>query len=135
MSRTVHRDNELKPPAKVLVALKRWLNAKRLRQVVLVRPLRAHQSRVTRLLAGEAYLSATQRRAVEEFTGGAITVAMLEGKAPPPPKVEQRRLSPVERAAEKLAAEILAAIVPMIVEVIREEIATGRLEPAAGRAP
>jgi hypothetical protein len=127
MSRTPHRDNETKPPTKVLVALKAWLKANGLTKAALARFMSISQTQTSRVLVGGAYLSATQRRAIEEFTGGAITAAMLEGKAPPPPKAERRRPTAVERSAEKLAAEILAAIVPMIVEVVREEIAAGRM--------
>lgn len=122
MSRTAHRDNELKPPTKVVAALGRWLSANGLKRVALVEPLGTRQSRVTRLFAGEAYLSATQRRAIDEFTGGAITVAMLEGKAPPPAKVKAKRSTPLDSAAEKLAAEILAWLRPAIVDVLREEL-------------
>jgi len=132
MSRTVHQDTEMKPPANVLLALKEFLVAMGLRQVTLAKFLRARKSRVTRLFAGEAYLSATQRRAIEEFTGGAITAAMLEGKAPLLAKVQRRQPTQVERAAEKLAAEILAAIIPMIAEVVREDLLAGRDIAGAG---
>ena len=90
----------MKPPAKVLAALQQWLDENGMRRVALVKPLGAQQSRVTRLFAGEAYLSATERGAIETLTRGTITAAMLEGKAPPPSKIEAKPPAPVERPAE-----------------------------------
>jgi len=124
MSRKAHRDNEQRPSAEVLAALEAWLAVNGLRRVALVKPLGTHQVQVSRMFAGTGYVSATQRRAIEAFTGGAITVAMLEGKAPPPTKVgrRQRKSAPVDRAAEKLASEILAWVKPAMVDVLREEL-------------
>jgi hypothetical protein len=51
---------------------------------------------IHRVFAGTGYLSATQRRAIEEFTARAITAAMLEGKAAPPSRAETKRRQPVE---------------------------------------
>ena len=122
MSRRPHNDGEVKAPANVLAALEQWLDANGLRRVALVKVLGTQQVQVSRIFAGTAYLSATQRRAIDEFTGGAITVAMLEGKAPPPAKVKAKRSTPLDSAAEKLAAEILAWLRPAIVDVLREEL-------------
>jgi predicted XRE-type DNA-binding protein len=152
MSRKAHRDNELKPPAKALVALKQWLDENGLRQVALVKPLGSQQSRVTRLFAGETYLSATERRAIEAFTEGAITAAMLEGKAVPPTKVEARRFAPAEppvtsavpRApaaeeaggpggrtgddAERIVDGLAAKAMPAAFKVIIEQMVKGKTE-------
>ena len=96
MSRHPHLDDELKPPANVLAALAQWLDVNGLRRVALVKPLGTQQVQVSRMFAGTSYLSAVQRRAIETFTRGVITAAMLEGKVQPPEKVEARRPAPVE---------------------------------------
>ena len=102
MSRKAHNDAELRPPANALSALGAWLDANGLRRVALVEVLSSSQVHVSRLFAEGGYLSATQRRALEKFTGGTITVAALEGKAAPPAKVESKRRAPIEpRLREK----------------------------------
>lgn len=92
MSRKVHADAEKKPPAQALRALQEWLDANGMRRSALVEPLGVRQAQILRLFAGEAYVSATQRRALESFTGGAITAAMLEGKAKPPARIAPKPL-------------------------------------------
>ncbi len=95
MSRKVHSDGEQRPPAAALRAIGAWLDANGLRRVALVEALGSSQVHISRLFAGGGYLSATQRRALEKFTGGAITVAMLEGKTEPPVRVDTQRRAPV----------------------------------------
>jgi hypothetical protein len=92
VSRKVHTDAEKKPPSETLRALQEWLDANGMRRSALVEPLGVRQAQILRLFAGEAYLSATQRRALEEFTGRVITAAMLEGKAKPPAKIAPKPL-------------------------------------------
>jgi hypothetical protein len=89
MSREPHKDREIKPPLAARDALLAWLDAKGLHRAVLCEPLVTHQTQVARVLQGIGYLSATQRRAVEQFTSGAITAKMLEGKARVPPAPKQ----------------------------------------------
>jgi hypothetical protein len=92
LSRKVHTDAEKKPPAQTLRALQEWLDANGMRRSALVEPLGVRQAQILRLFAAEAYLSATQRRALEAFTSGAITAAMLEGKAKPPARIAPKPL-------------------------------------------
>jgi DNA-binding transcriptional regulator YdaS (Cro superfamily) len=137
MTRRAHVDDEMKPPANVLAALGQWLDANGLRRVALVEPLGSQQSRVTRLFAGETYLSATERRAIESFTAGAITAAMLEGKAPPPAKVATKRRAAVEISPEPEAPAEPAAVAPTVRPQTTEEAErivdnlTARAMPAA----
>ncbi len=91
MTKKAHRDGEQKPVAGALRALEAWLDASGLRRVALVEPLEASQMQISRVFAGTGYLSATQRRALEEFTGGAISAAMLDGSAKVPAKVLPKR--------------------------------------------
>jgi len=79
MTKKKHVEGEQKPAAASLQALRVWLDANGLRRVALAAPLGANQMQLSRVLAGSGYLTATQRRAIEKFTKGAITVAMLEG--------------------------------------------------------
>ncbi|MGC4114493.1 MAG: hypothetical protein QM765_07755 [Myxococcales bacterium] len=104
MSRKAHRDNEMRPPASALAALAAWLDDHGLRRVALVEALAIRQAQVSRVFAGEGYLSATQRREIEKFTEGAITAAMLEGRAQPPSKIEPGRRLPVEAKAQVAAS-------------------------------
>ena len=112
MSRRPHVDAEVKPPANVLATLSQWLDVSGLRPVALVKPLGTHQVYVSRMLAGTAYLSATQRRAIEGFTQGVITAEMLEGKTPPPTTVAPKRAAPVEVPAEPEGPPAPAAPTP-----------------------
>lgn len=111
MSRRPHSDGEVKAPANVLAALEQWLDANGLRRVALVKVLGTQQVQVSRTFAGTAYLSATQRRAIEKFTEGVITAAMLEGKVPPPSKVEVRP-APAEGPPEVGGASATAELLP-----------------------
>lgn len=137
--RTVHRDHEQKPPAKALFALKRWLVADGRRPGSLAPILRTSHSQVTRLLAGTAYLSATQRRAVETFTNGAITAAMLE-RAPataqpsqPRPMAMAKPLGPSAETVTDLAARVLVAALVMILDEIHGPIAEAASPTRSGR--
>lgn len=116
MSRAPHKDHELRPPAGALHALNAWLDANGLRRVALVEALASSQVHVSRLFAGGGYLSATQRRALEKFTGGAVTVALLEGKAEPPTKMAPKRRAPVE---------------PRVVVALPDEVEPAAPAPAA----
>ena len=151
MSRHAHLDGELRPPSKVLTALEQWLDTNGLRRAALIKPLGTQQVQVSRMFAGSAYLSASQRRAIEEFTGGAITAAMLEGKAPPPPKFEAMRPGPVAvpsesespapaptpsaaarphtvEDAERIIDELAAKAMPAAFKVIVEQMLKGKSE-------
>lgn len=87
----------MKPPAAIAAALDQWLAARGLPRVVLMDPLGAtNQMQVRRLFTGESLLSAEQRSAIEEFTEGVITVAMLEGRARAP---KESKLKPPKPAA------------------------------------
>lgn len=99
MSKKSHKDGEQKLGAEVLRALLGWLDANGLRRVALVGPLGASQMQISRIFAGTGYLSAAQRRAIEKFTEGALTVAMLEGKARLP-----TRMGPKQRVAGSAVA-------------------------------
>ena len=112
MSRKVHSDGEQRPSAAALRAIDAWLDANGLRRVALVEVLGSSQVHLSRLFAGGGYLSATQRRALEKFTGGAITVAVLEGKAEPPTRVEPKRRAPVEQRIAAPPPEVLAPAAP-----------------------
>jgi hypothetical protein len=99
VSRKAHNDGEQRPPAGALQALGAWLDANGLRRVALVEVLGSSQVHVSRLFAGGGFLSATQRRALEKFTGGAVTVAALEGKVEAPTRVGKKRSAPSEPRA------------------------------------
>jgi hypothetical protein len=155
MSRRRHLDGEMKPPAGVLAALERWLDANGLRRVALVEPLGMAQAQVSRMFAGSAYLSATQRRAIEKLTEGAITIAALEGKAPAPSKTDAKRPVRVElphvpaiahpprpqtaedggapkvqsaEEAERIVDNLAARAMPAAFKVILEQMVKGKSE-------
>jgi len=140
MTRKAHRDNELKPPADVLVALDQWLNDNGMRRVALAQPMGMPQAQVSRMFAGSAYLSAAYRQAIEKLTEGAITAAMLEGKVPPPTKAGARRPAPVavppEPAAsrqtpddaERIVDSLAAKAMPAAFKVIIEQMVKGKTE-------
>jgi hypothetical protein len=112
VSRKVHSDGEQRPPAAALRAIDAWLDANGLRRVTLVEALASSQVHISRLFAGGGYLSATQRRALEKLTGGAITTAMLEGKAEPPTRMEAKRRAPVAPRIAAPPPEVVAPAVP-----------------------
>ena len=112
MSRKVHSDGELRPPAAALRAIDAWLDVNGLRRVALVEVLGSSQVHLSRLFAGGGYLSATQRRALEKFTGGAITVAVLEGKAGAPTRMEPKRRAPAEPRIAVPSPEVVAPAAP-----------------------
>jgi len=112
VSRKVHSDNEQRPPAAALRAIDAWLDANGLRRVALVEALGSSQVHLSRLFAGGGYLSATQRRGLEKFTGGAITVAVLEGKAEPPTRIEAKRRPVVEPRIAAPPPEVLPPAAP-----------------------
>ena len=136
MSRRPHSDGEVKAPANVLAALEQWLDANGLRRVALVKVLGTQQVQVSRIFAGTAYLSATQRRAIEAFTRGVITTAMLEGKAPPPTTVAPKPHAPVELPAEPEVTVVAKGSAPQQTAEDAERIVDGlaaRAMPAAFR--
>ncbi len=143
MSKKLHRDGELRPPPAALQALDAWLDGNGLRRSALAPVLDTHQVQIHRVFAGSGYLSATQRRAVETFTNGAISAAALEGKAAPPTKLEPKRrvvaepppspVSPIaatppapaakpqtteeaERVVDELAAKAMPAAFKLVVQ-------------------
>lgn len=103
MTKRVHIDREMKPAPAALAALDEWLRENGLYRSSLCAPLGTHQVQITRVFAGTGHLSATQRRALETFTEGYITVGMLEGKKKPP---KPRPIAPVaaQPDASKTAA-------------------------------
>jgi len=105
MTKANHTHGELKPAVAALQALTTWLAASGLRRSALAPVLKTHQVQLHRVFGGTGYLSAAQRRAIEEFTGGAITAAMLEGQGAPPAHVEPRQ----RRIPETVAAPAVPA--------------------------
>jgi len=86
----------LKPPAAVAVALDTWLALRNKPRAALQGPLGASNVMAcTRTCRGEALLSTAQRAAIEVFTDGAITAAMLAGRQAPP---SREALKPVPAA-------------------------------------
>ena len=111
MTKRSHIDGEQKPPARALRALEAWLDDSGLRRVALVAPLGASQMQISRVFAGTGYLSVTQRRAIEKFTEGAITAAMLEGRAAPTTRVQPKVRPPIE-VPEEHEATVVPAVGP-----------------------
>ena len=109
MTKGNHRDGEMRPPASVLLALTAWLEANGRRRSALVPVLQTNQVQLHRVFGGTGYLSATQRRAVEEYTAGAITAAMLEGRAAPLARVEPPRRPATEPVSPPAAVAPAAA--------------------------
>ena len=146
MSKKLHEDDELRPPPGALQALDAWLDANGLRRSALAPVLMTHQVQIHRIFAGTGYLSATQRRAVEKFTQGAITLASLEGKVlPPPSKAQASRRAPVEapaesaeptsaprprttEEAERIVDDLTARAMPAAFKVILEQMVKGKSE-------
>jgi len=110
MTKVIHTNGESKPAPAALRALTTWLEASGLRRAALAPVLKTHQVQLHRVFAGTGYLSATQRRAIEEFTGGAVTAAMLEGKAPPPARIDPKPRQVSEAAV--VASAVAAAPAP-----------------------
>lgn len=100
MKRT-HIDGEAKPVPAALAALDLWLREKGLYRSSLCAPLATHQVQIARVFGGAGCLSKTQRQALEEFTEGHITAAMLEGKEEAP----RETAKPAQRAEPEKAAE------------------------------
>jgi hypothetical protein len=147
VTKRAHLDGEQKLTPDAIRALQAWLDAKGLRRVALAEPLRANQMQLSRVFAGTGYLSATQRRALEQFTQGALTVAMLEGTAKPPARVEPKRepislptarVPPTEEAsaprpkttdeAERLVDDLAAKAMPAAFKVILQQMVQAKSE-------
>jgi hypothetical protein len=145
MTKANHKDGEFRPPGAVLQALTAWLEANALRRSALGPVLQTHQVQLHRVFVGTGYLSATQRRAIEDFTAGAITAAMLEGKATPPSRVEAKRRQPVEvvaaapavgagprpqttEEAERVVDELAAKAMPAAFKLVVQQMVQAKSE-------
>ena len=145
MTKGNHRDGEVRPPASVLLALTAWLEANGRRRSALVPVLQTNQVQLHRVFGGTGYLSATQRRAVEEYTAGAITAAMLEGRAAPLARVEPPRRPTVEPVsppvavaagakpqttedAERLVDELAARAMPAAFKLVVQQMVQAKSE-------
>jgi len=132
VGRRTHKDQELKPPAAALVALQRWLDSRGAYRAELVEALGVPKSFVSRLFAGEAYLGAKQRKALEKLTAGVVTAAILAGeqKVPKPlrsPRAQQRPITSAE-VDEPAAAPVHSAptdVAPNDVAAIMAKLAPG----------
>jgi hypothetical protein len=130
MTKANHTNGELKPAAAALRALTTWLEANGLRRAALAPVLKTHQVQLHRVFAGTGYLSATQRRAIEEFTAGAVTAAMLEGKAAPPARIEPKP----RQAPEAVVAAPAVAVAPVGAKPQTTEEAERVVDELAARA-
>jgi hypothetical protein len=110
LTKRVHTDGEMKPAPAALAALDEWLRDNGLYRSSLCAPLGTHQVQIARVFAGTGHLSATQRRAVETFTEGYLTVGMLEGKKKPPKKQVPPVQDKPEEHSHPLEAEGLESI-------------------------
>lgn len=132
------RDGERRANPDAVRALQAWLDANGLRHNALIPVLNSSAAHVSRMFSGSAYLSATQRRALEQFTGGAVTAdalcAKLNAAAPPPvpkPVVAPRAPHPepqsepapriqttedAQRIVDELAAKAMPAAFKLVVQ-------------------
>ncbi len=147
MSRTLHTDREMKLPKDVRDALKDWLKDNGWDRAALCDPLATHQTQVARIFSGVGYISATQRRALEKFTGGVFTVRMLEGKEkppkvavapapepPPPPSADVQAPEDIAAVLVKLAPTAKAALVSALRDAGILPWPDGQFRPAKSEA-
>jgi hypothetical protein len=144
MSKKANVDGKRRPASSALRTLDAWLDSNGFRRVALVVPLGTNQMQVSRIFAGTAYLTASQRQAIERFTDGAITAAMLEGNVAPPAQVEPPRPMTAEvrepavapaaprpqtaEDAERIVDDLAAKAMPAAFKIILEQMVRGKSE-------
>ena len=139
LTKSVHKDLELKPPPAALRALSEWMEANGgILRSALVSILETHQTQVHRVFNGQGCLSLTQRRALEKFTEGAITEAMLAGREAPPSRIAPPRQEPAPPTlspedAEKYLEGAAAKALPWGIGALLKQAKSTKSDPERRR--